>query len=224
MKKIIACMAALLPIACSPLKSSPNDEKHQLELTLHELQTNFDDVRHDLNCFQTEMQILDGRIKYYENAHRVNPDELSVLSSLALAYNSNKQYKESDAAYEEALKLDPDNALILNNYAYNLSTRNQDLNKALDMIKRAVRKEPGNPSYLDTMGWIYYMLKDYKAAKEYIERAVSVNGSNSVLLEHLGDVHNALKDTQKAVYFWKKALELNKGNKQLEEKINFLNQ
>jgi len=68
MKKIIACMAALLPIACSPLKSSPNDEKHQLELTLHELQTNFDDVRHDLNCFQTEMQILDGRIKYYENA------------------------------------------------------------------------------------------------------------------------------------------------------------
>jgi len=68
MKKIIACMAALLPIACSPLKSSPNDEKHQLELTLHKLQTNFDDVRHDLNCFQTEMQILDGRIKYYENA------------------------------------------------------------------------------------------------------------------------------------------------------------
>ena len=68
MKKIIACLVAIIPIACSPLKSSPNDEKHQLELTLHELQTNLDDVRHDLNCFQTEMQILDGRIKYYENA------------------------------------------------------------------------------------------------------------------------------------------------------------
>ncbi|HEX2582959.1 MAG TPA: LysM peptidoglycan-binding domain-containing protein [Chlamydiales bacterium] len=45
-----------------------HDEKHQLELTLHEVQTNLDDLRHDINCFQTELQILDGRIKYYENA------------------------------------------------------------------------------------------------------------------------------------------------------------
>lgn len=59
-------MIAALP-SCSPLKSSPNDEKHQLELTLHEVQTNLDDLRHDINCFQTELQILDGRIKYYEN-------------------------------------------------------------------------------------------------------------------------------------------------------------
>lgn len=53
--------------SCSPLKSSPNDEKHQLELTLHEVQTNLDDLRHDINCFHTELQILDGRIKYSEN-------------------------------------------------------------------------------------------------------------------------------------------------------------
>jgi len=68
MKTIILSFLGIIGAACSPLKSSPNDEKHQLELTLHELQTNLDDVRHDLNCFQTEMQILDGRIKYYENA------------------------------------------------------------------------------------------------------------------------------------------------------------
>ncbi len=59
---LIVCFAS-----CSPLKSSPNDEKHQLELTLHEVQTNLDDLRHDIHCFQTELQILDGRIKYYEN-------------------------------------------------------------------------------------------------------------------------------------------------------------
>src|SRR3989338_4300389 len=53
--------------SCSPLKSSPNDEKHQLELTLHEIRTYLDDLRHDINCFQTELQILDGRIKYSEN-------------------------------------------------------------------------------------------------------------------------------------------------------------
>ncbi|MBI5272825.1 MAG: LysM peptidoglycan-binding domain-containing protein [Chlamydiia bacterium] len=54
--------------ACSPLRTAPSDEKHQWEFTLHEVQTSLDDVKHDINCFQTEMQILDGRIKYYENA------------------------------------------------------------------------------------------------------------------------------------------------------------
>ena len=161
-------------------------------------------------------------IKYYEKAAELNPNELSIISSLALAYNSNKQFRESNEAYEKALKIDPDNALILNNYAYNLSTRGENLNKALDMVRKAVNKEPGNSSYLDTMGWIYYMMKDYKSAKEYIERAVSVNGSNAVILEHLGDIHYALKDNQKALYFWKKALEINRNNTQLEEKINFL--
>lgn len=64
----LSCAALLLCAACSPIKTSPHDEKHQLELTLHEVQTNLDDLRHDINCFQTELQILDGRIKYNENA------------------------------------------------------------------------------------------------------------------------------------------------------------
>ncbi|HSW86612.1 MAG TPA: LysM peptidoglycan-binding domain-containing protein [Rhabdochlamydiaceae bacterium] len=54
--------------SCSPLRNSPHDEKHQWELKLHEVLTNLDDLKHDINCFQTEIQILEGRIKYYENA------------------------------------------------------------------------------------------------------------------------------------------------------------
>lgn len=52
--------------SCSPIKSSPKEEKHQLELTLHEVRTNLDDLRHDLNCFQTELQIIDGKLKQQE--------------------------------------------------------------------------------------------------------------------------------------------------------------
>ncbi len=58
---------AFLLHSCSPLKSSPKEEKHQMELTLHEVQTNLDDLRHDLNCFQTELQIIDGKIKHQES-------------------------------------------------------------------------------------------------------------------------------------------------------------
>jgi len=69
MKKIkILIPLVLLFSACSPMKSSPKEEKHQLELTLHEVQTNLDDLRHDLNCFHTEMQIINGKIKHQEDA------------------------------------------------------------------------------------------------------------------------------------------------------------
>ena len=64
----ILCVAPIVLASCSPLRTSPHDEKHQWELKLHEVQTNLDDLKHDINCFQTEIQILDGRIKYYENA------------------------------------------------------------------------------------------------------------------------------------------------------------
>jgi len=60
--------SSIITSGCSPLKSSPHEQKHQMELTLHEVQTNLDDVRHDLNCYQTEQQILDGRINNQENA------------------------------------------------------------------------------------------------------------------------------------------------------------
>ncbi len=69
--KPVAKFIFLLPLffmSCAPLRNSPHDEKHQWELKLHEVQTNLDDLKHDINCFQTELQILDGRIKYYENA------------------------------------------------------------------------------------------------------------------------------------------------------------
>jgi LysM repeat protein len=64
----IVVIAPWLLTSCAPLRNSPHDEKHQWELKLHEVQTNLDDLKHDINCFQTEIQILDGRIKYYENA------------------------------------------------------------------------------------------------------------------------------------------------------------
>ena len=161
-------------------------------------------------------------IKYFETALKNQPEEISILSTLALAYNGQKMYEKSDETYEKALKVDQGNALILNNYAYNLSERVERLDKALAMAKIAVDKEPGNASYLDTIGWVYFKLGKYKSAKKYIEKSLKINGSSAVVLEHLGDVYRALKDFKKAIKFWNKALEINPNNHQLIEKRNSL--
>ncbi|HRW58484.1 MAG TPA: LysM peptidoglycan-binding domain-containing protein [Chlamydiales bacterium] len=68
MKKLIFLFSLIALSSCSPIKTSPKEEKYQLELTLHEVQTNLDDLRHDLNSFKTEIQIVDARIRHQELA------------------------------------------------------------------------------------------------------------------------------------------------------------
>lgn len=160
-------------------------------------------------------------VKYLEKALSLSPDDISVMSTLAMAYNGLKKYPESDEMYERALKLDPNSALLLNNYAYNLAERGMNLDKALDMARTAVDKEPNSASYLDTYGWVFYKLKRYDEALKYISKAVSISGSSAVILEHLGDIYEALKDIKNAKIYWGKALELNPNNQWLKEKLNF---
>ncbi|MEO8664908.1 MAG: tetratricopeptide repeat protein [Ignavibacteria bacterium] len=160
-------------------------------------------------------------ITYFEKAIGINPDDVGMLSTLALAYDTRGEFQKSSEIYERALELDPQNALILNNYAYNLSERDQKLDRALAMAKIAIEKEPGNSSYLDTIGWIYFKLKNYKLAKASIEKSLAVNPNSAVVLEHLGDIYNAMKDDSNAIKFWKLSLEKNPENKPLKEKIAY---
>ena len=161
-------------------------------------------------------------ITYFEKAVEINPNDVGMLSTLALAYDGQGNFVKSTEVYEKALKIDPQNILVLNNYAYNLSERGEKLEKALEMSKITIEKDPGNASYLDTFGWIYFKLKNYKLAKTYIEKSLSVNPNSAVVLEHLGDVYNAMKDYPNALKYWNLSLEKNPGNNSLKEKIDVL--
>ncbi|MGE5809894.1 MAG: tetratricopeptide repeat protein, partial [Ignavibacteria bacterium] len=93
------------------------------------------------------------------------------------------------------------------------------LEKALKMATLAVEKDPANSSYLDTIGWVYFKLGDYKKAKSYLLEAIKAGGERSVMLEHLGDVvyKNGEKDYAKEL--WQKALNLDENNNKLRLKI-----
>lgn len=161
-------------------------------------------------------------IKYFEKAVVLNPADLSILSTLALAYDNQGEYSKSADTYEKALSIDPQNPLILNNYAYNLSERGVDLEKALRMSEMSIEKEPQNSSYLDTYGWIFFKMKNYKQAKKYIEKSLEINGNNAVVLEHLGDIYHSMKDASNAKKYWNLSLNINPGNTILKEKIEKL--
>lgn len=155
-----------------------------------------------------------------EEAYRLNPKDMNTLSTLALTYDGLHRYSDSDRLYEEALKIDPQSHLVLNNYSYSLAERGLQLQRALEMAKDAVKAEPENASYLDTIGWVYYKLSKYREAEEYIARAVKTDKASPVVHEHLGDVYFQLGQKEKALEFWQKALGLDGKNQALKDKIS----
>jgi tetratricopeptide (TPR) repeat protein len=165
-------------------------------------------------------------IDVLEGAFKLNPNDqasIDLLSTLGITYERLKRYVDADRTYEAALKIDPDNALILNNYAYSLIERDQQKERCLVMAKRAVEKEPENSSYLDTIGWVYYKLAQYEEAKTWIEKSIKFGKASAVVHEHLGDIYIKLGNRDKAREAWEQALDMNKQNNEssvsLQEKI-----
>lgn len=156
---------------------------------------------------------------YLNRALRNDPNNLQVLSVTALIHETNKNYALSDSLYARALKVDSTNVLILNNLAYSWADRGINLNEALSMAKKAVEAEPKNSSYLDTIGWIYFKLGDYKKAKENIEAALATEKENATLIDHLGDVYFKLGEKKKALANWKKAFEIDSSKTEIKLKI-----
>lgn len=117
-----------------------------------------------------------------------------------------EDYEKSDEHYEKALAIDPENIQVLNNYAYYLSIRKENIDKALKMGKKLIEKAPENPTYLDTYGWILYADGQYKEALKYLEKA-ALNSDDGTIAEHYGDALYRTGDKEKALVQWKKALD-----------------
>jgi tetratricopeptide (TPR) repeat protein len=154
-----------------------------------------------------------------ERAVQINDKNVDALSALALVYDELGQRAESDSIYERALRIEPHNHLLLNNYGYSLAERGLQLDRAMKMAESAVEQQPENQSYLDTYGWILFMMGKYSEAREWINKAIVLGSASPVIHEHLGDVYYKLSDAVRAMEYWKKALDIDPANEELQSKI-----
>lgn len=128
---------------------------------------------------------------------------------------------EAYEAYDSCLQWNPDNIACLNNYAYFLSIDGKHLDKAEEMSRRTIKKEPENPTYLDTYAWVLFRQKRYAEAKIYIEQTLKFDtvDVSADVLEHAGDIYANNGEIEKAMEKWKEALKLAPKNKVLIRKI-----
>lgn len=139
----------------------------------------------------------------------------NVFGVLGDIYYQQGKEQEAFAAYDSSLVYMEDNIMCLNNYAYYLSLKGEQLDRAEEMSYRTIRQEPENITYLDTYAWILFMKGDYAHAKTYMDKVVNPEKTDEELLadeqlmgnliEHAGDVYALFGEPETALRFWKLA-------------------
>jgi tetratricopeptide (TPR) repeat protein len=148
-------------------------------------------------------------IKALQKARETLPDSVYVLSALALVLDGASRKPEAKQFYEATLKLEPDNAIVLNNLAYLLAETGADLNDALTKAQRAKQMRPDLPEVSDTLGWIYLKKGLADNAIEVFKDLVAKVPHQSTYRFHLGMAYSQKGDKTKAMEQLKEALKFN---------------
>lgn len=157
-----------------------------------------------------------------EKALEINDQKNRQLEQVARGTLGNSLYNlgEKEKAFEnfdKALKINPNDEQVLNNYAYFLSIEKLNLEKAKEMSAKVVSQFPDNGTFLDTYAWVLFQLGEYEEAEKQMKLALDAEKSPSgVMLEHYGDILYHLGKKNEAITYWKKA----EGNPEASDKLS----
>tara|TARA_R110002096_G_scaffold18350_2_gene62595 strand:+ start:2703 stop:4394 length:1692 start_codon:yes stop_codon:yes gene_type:complete len=167
----------------------------------------------------------EGAKKSLEEALKLNNELNSQLTLMANSQLGDVLFGlgEKERAfeiYEEVLAQNANNEHILNNYAYFLSLEKKDLEKALKMSQKLVKRFPDNATYLDTHAWVLFQMNRFEEARPFMEKALEKEPHPSgVMFEHYGDIMFKIGEKKIAMDYWNKAKDLEDTSEFLTLKI-----
>jgi tetratricopeptide (TPR) repeat protein len=133
-------------------------------------------------------------------------DKHTAWFMLGSIYERQKKYELAEEQFRKVLEEDPNNDQVLNYYGYMLADRGVRIDEATSLIERAVKEEPNNGAYLDSLGWAYYRQNKLPESEEYLRRAIVREGDDPTILSHLAAVYLKMGQTERAADFYEKSL------------------
>ncbi|MBV8514159.1 MAG: tetratricopeptide repeat protein, partial [Acidobacteria bacterium] len=144
--------------------------------------------------------------KAAEALHGDPRDNETTYFLLGAIYERQKLYDKAEEQFKKVISMDPGNAPALNYYGFMLGDLGQRLDEAEAMVNSALKIEPYNGAYLDSLGWIYYKQGKYNQAESWLHKAVERDPHDPNIRSHLGDVYAKQGRTEQAATEWERAL------------------
>ncbi|MBM3604915.1 MAG: tetratricopeptide repeat protein [Alphaproteobacteria bacterium] len=133
------------------------------------------------------------------------------LYARGIALERAGDFERAETDFLAALEIRPDQASLLNYLGYSWIDRNENLDRALEMIKRAVELSPDDGYILDSLAWAYFRLGRYQEAVAPMERSIATMASDPLVNDHLGDIYWMVGRQREAQIQWRRALSLDPG-------------
>ena len=149
-------------------------------------------------------------IELYDFTLKSLKDNAAALSDIYYKRGSSferiRDYQNSDKDLLRSLELTPDDPYVLNYLAYSWLERNFKINTAIGMLEKAYTLTENDPYITDSLGWGYFLNKEYFKAEKYLNLALQIKPDDAVIMDHYGDALWMLGRKLQANYFWKKVL------------------
>jgi Flp pilus assembly protein TadD len=191
--------AQAIAIARQALKTDPRDRQTRIGLA---------DLLRENEQYGESASILDALI-----AESPPPPDWKLLYMRAVDYQSLDKWPQAENDLKAALKQQPDEPELLNFLGYSWIDRGENLPQALSMVQKAVNSDPKSGAMLDSLGWGYFKLGDFKSAVSYLEQAVAIEAGDPDVNNHLGDAYWRAGRTVEARYQWERVLTLDPPDK-----------
>ena len=178
----------------------------------------------DIANFYRNSKEYKKAIKFYTkilNVINENSDiKFDLLYRRGSCFERIGDFEKADKDLLASLKINADDAYVLNYLAYSWLERNFKINDAMEMLKIAYEAESDDPYIIDSIGWAYFLTADYTKAEEFLKRAVELMPDDPIVNDHYGDVLWKLGQKIQARYFWTSALKMDDADDEMKKKIN----
>ena len=179
---------------------------------------------YELANFYKDNEYYEESIKYYflvlkniKTDHYLVPQ---ILDRRGTSYERIGDWEKAEKDLKESLRIEPDQPHVLNYLAYSWIEKGINIDKALEMLKRATKLKKNDGYIIDSLGWAYYMNKNYNDAEKFLQKAVELKPLDPIINDHYADTLWMVNKNIQARYFWKHVLSLDDTEEELRNNIN----
>ena len=211
-------------------KASIISKESSNEKSLEYINLNFQKINNpsikilfDMGNINKNFKKFETAIDYYNKVLlKINVNSSSyadILYRRGASYERLKNYKKSDNDLLKSLKINPDDAYVLNYLAYSWLERDYKINTAIKMLEKAHAQKRDDPFILDSVGWAYYLVGDLIKAEEFLKKAIELMPEDPIVNDHYGDILWKLERKIQAKYYWQNVLTFEETDSEMKENI-----
>ena len=178
----------------------------------------------DIANFYRNAKEYKKAIKIYSEILKQTGNSLDIQSDVLYrrgsSYERIGEYDNADKDLLSSLEINSEDAYVLNYLAYSWLERDYNIDEAIIMLETAYKLKNDDPYIIDSIGWAYYIIEDYKRAEEFLKRAVVLMPDDPIVNDHYGDILWKLNRKIQARYFWRSVLNMEDAEEDMIENIN----